>query len=107
EHLPWKQSFDLLRHLAQVRKWVLITTFGLVILAIGLGWYYWTRSTRYERIIGTVLQRECMPTPQIYKGLDAFVVSSMGDNVDHEFAQRELSPDFVRELQRMSDALSR
>jgi PAS domain S-box-containing protein len=97
--IPWHSVADLLRQLARRRKWVLIVTVAFLLSAVGLGYVYWIRSTTYEGVVRDALKRECMPTPQIYKGLEAFIVSSMPDNVEDSFLKRDLNPQFYKELQ--------
>lgn len=104
-HLPWPSISAVLRQLANKRKWVLITTTGFLLSALGLGYLYWVRSTRYEGVIRDTLARECMPTPQIYKGLEAFIVSSIPDNVEAYFLAKDFNPLFREALRQIPSRL--
>jgi PAS domain S-box-containing protein len=105
-HLPWGTIVGLLRQLARRRQWVLILATCLLLGAVGFGYLYWIRSTRYEGVIRDALQRECMPTAQIYKGSEAFIVSSMPDNVEADLTKRALSAPFVDALRGIPSELA-
>lgn len=77
KEIPWKSVTEALRRLAQNKPLNVIIIGGLLLVSIALGWWYWNRSSYYEAIINNTLRADLVPTPQNFKGLEAFLISNL------------------------------
>jgi hypothetical protein len=69
----------------------------LFLFSVFLTLWYLQRSSRYESIVTATIGASMEATPQVYKGLEALVFSSVKQNVDQSVRSATLNPKFVRE----------
>ncbi len=67
----------------------------LFISSLALAAIYWQRSTTYEEIVKGTLEVRSVPTPQQYKGIDAFVMSNVPQELDTKLRTEALNQSFV------------
>jgi len=74
--------------------------------SVGLGAWYWIRSSKYEAIINQTLQADFENTPQRFKGLEAFIFSNVPPDIDRELSKEHFNPKFVGQFQQFLDKIS-
>lgn len=98
--IPWKVLGKVLQKITRNR----IVTIGLCLLLLSasvlLSFKYFSRSIRYETIVSKTLQAELMPTPQKYKGLEAFIMSmaDVDPSPDKGLGELSFTNDFTQAL---------
>ena len=60
----------------------------------------------YESIISRTLSKETENTPQSYKGLEAFILSNVQDDVDVQLQKSHFAEEFVAKYANVTDALA-
>jgi len=73
---------------------------------VALAWQYRMRVSLHEDMIRGTLKRESMPTPQNYKGLEAFIVATLPSDADTNLAKKILSDPFVDELRKLPESIT-
>lgn len=106
--VPWADIGNFLRVLFVRRPLALL----LILICLGAfifcsAQYYW-RSTLFETIVSNTLQANTEPTAQKYKGLEAFILSNVAQDVGADLKGRRFSQKFrdqFLELRRRLDEI--
>jgi hypothetical protein len=101
--LPWKDLGSALEKLFSEQKWVLILVTTFLIFAVLSVTVYWRRGSQLESIVNDSLQASLEETPQQHKGLEAFLMTSLNEQVKEHASKplaeyvkaAELSPAFL------------
>jgi PAS domain-containing protein len=103
--IPWADVARAARRLLLKEPFVLVSAVLLLLAGAALQYSYWSRSNQYEAVMERTLQARLEETPQRYKGLEAFILSSFSTNVEKPLSESVLSPKFVAEYEGFEDAL--
>jgi PAS domain S-box-containing protein len=93
--IPWGQIKDFLRLLYSRQPVALLLAVGLLAVSVTLTTIYWRRSGEYEHIVRSTLEDQSVPTPQTYKGIDAFIMSNVPRGLDEALKKEALSTRFT------------
>lgn len=104
--LPWLELIKFTGEFLRGRiKWALVTCATLLVLAGAAGYYYFIRVREFEEVVQATLGTELEPTPQYYKGLESFLVSTLEGHPEEDIKAAEFNAEFVRILENVSDTL--
>jgi PAS domain-containing protein len=107
--IPWAKIKIFLHQLYSHQPYALLGAGLLLIVSVGLGWVYWHRSSEYEEIVRNTLWSNMEATPQRYKGLEAFVFSTLKQtsdvDVSDELRREQLHSDFLNACSRLQSRL--
>jgi PAS domain-containing protein len=112
--LPWKDLSSAVGKLFAQQKLVLMLALAFLALAVGSVVHYWNRGSRLESIVNDSLQASLEETPQQHKGLEAFLMTSLNEQVRKISAKplvgyvksAELSPAFMDRYAQFLNKLS-
>lgn len=98
EHIPWKKIQEFLGQLYSHQPFALTAAILLLVISLALGANYLHRSSEYDEIVRNTLSSNMEATPQNFKGLEAFIFSTLKQtsNVDvsNELRREHLHPEF-------------
>jgi hypothetical protein len=80
--IPWEKIQDFLGRLYSHQPLALSAAILLLALSLGLGGYYMHRSSEYDEIVRNTLSSDMEATPQNFKGLEAFIFSTLKQTSD-------------------------
>ncbi|MEK6283039.1 MAG: PAS domain-containing protein [Acidobacteriota bacterium] len=107
--IPWKKLHDFLSQLYSHQPYALISAILLLCISLLLGAWYWHRSSEYDEIVRSTLGSNMEATPQNFKGLEAFIFSTLKQTSDvdisNELRQELLHPDFVAACENLQKRL--
>jgi hypothetical protein len=109
--LPWAKIAEFFSVLVKHQKTALVISISLLAISIGLGAWYWDRSTDYDDIVRNTLSAHMEQTPQTFKGLEAFIYSNLNQNINEtinvnkELESRALSTKFKNQLDALQKQL--
>ncbi|MDQ3280886.1 MAG: PAS domain-containing protein [Acidobacteriota bacterium] len=104
--LPWQQLLQFAGDFLRGRiKWALITCVLLIGAAVALGYWYYERARRFEDVVQDTLTAELVPTPQYYKGLESFLVSSLHGAPDKALGTEQFNARFADALRTLATDL--
>lgn len=96
--IPWKKLHEFLSQLYSHQPFALISAVLLLIVSMILGGWYWHRSSEYDEIVRNTLGSNMEATPQNFKGLEAFIFSTLKQtsdvDVSNELRQELLHSEF-------------
>ena len=111
DYIPWKKIQEFLGQLYSHQPFALSAAILLLAISLALGAYYMHRSSEYDEIVRNTLSSNMEATPQNFKGLEAFIFSTLKQttNVDvsNELRREHLHPEFYQAcdaLQKRLDA---
>ena len=109
--IPWKKIQEFLSQLYSHQPLALSTAILLLVISLGLGGYYLHRSSEYDEIVRNTLSSDMEATPQNFKGLEAFIFSTLKKtsdvDVSNELRREHLHGEFYKaceDLQKRLDA---
>jgi len=95
EGLPWGEIGLAFRRLVKRELAVVVVVIGLVMCGTIFGYKYWHLSDVYQTAVARTLHKKLEETPEDYKGLDAFLLSQIPDDLKGKLEDSKLSPAFV------------
>jgi hypothetical protein len=99
EELPWGEVGLAFRRLVKKELAVVVVVIGLVICGTIFGYKYWHLSDVYQTAVARTLHKKLEETPEDYKGLDAFLLSQIPDDLKGKLEDSKLSPDFINQYE--------
>ena len=78
---------------------------GLGALAVWTGIVYVERSDQYQEIVSTTVRSEMEDTPQRFKVLEAFLLSTVDEDLSEFVRNSDISEDFTKQLNQLDLAL--
>src|SRR5690349_8961603 len=103
--IPWAGLREFLLVLFTKQKISLISCVALLIISVLLLFWYLNRSSEYERIVSSTLQTELEPTPQKFKGLEAFIMSNVDQQVYNNLQEKQISENFQKQFKLLKEKL--
>jgi len=89
--LPWKEIISAVTKLLARQRLVLALVVAFLATAVASVTHYWSRGSRLESIVNDSLQSTLEETPQQHKGLEAFLMTSLNQQVrEHSFENYRL-----------------
>jgi PAS domain-containing protein len=98
----WPRLKKFFRVLVEKQPLALLLSLALLLVSLGLGAWYWHRSSIYESIIQDTLWADMEATPQRFKGVEAFIFSNLkqttsaNDSVSEALKIRPLTSGFIK-----------
>jgi hypothetical protein len=77
-----------------------------LVAAVITGNFYVDRTRRYQEIVSTTVRAEGEDTPQRFKVLEAFIMSTIDQKLTERIEHATISAEFSKRLQEMHEALS-
>jgi hypothetical protein len=105
--LPWKRIQRWLLDLAGRKALALSTCIFLLVASVGFTWWYLRRAINYEAVLRKTLSTKLMPTPQKFKGLEAFVLSNVDEQVVKRSRTLRIGPHFADSWAKLESDLLR
>lgn len=109
--IPWKKIQEFVTQLYSHQPLALSAAIILLIISLVLGSFYLHRSSEYDAIVRNTLSSNMEATPQNFKGLEAFIFSTLKQtsdvDVSNELKHEYLHGEFYKaceELQKRLDA---
>jgi len=98
--IPWKKIQEFLTQLYSHQPLALSAAILLLFLSLGLGGFYLHRSSEYDEIVRNTLSSNMEATPQSFKGLEAFIFSTLKQtsdvDVSNELRHEHLHTEFYK-----------
>jgi len=106
--LPWKRIGEFFRLLILHERKAFIISICLLFISAALVVWYRYRATEYENIVRSTIQADMMATPQRFKGLEAFIMSSLKleSGLVNDLGEREISGDYIAIFKRLQARLT-
>jgi len=80
--IPWKKIQEFLGQLYSHQPLALSVAILLLAISLALGGFYLHRSSEYDEIVRNTLSSDMEATPQNFKGLEAFIFSTLKQTSD-------------------------
>ncbi|MGH7493219.1 MAG: hypothetical protein ACREOO_12600 [bacterium] len=105
--LPWRRIAVFLHFLYKQRRWALISSVLLLLIAFTFTLSYWRRANQYNNLINKTLQADLESTPQRFKGLEAFILSNLEPSLDENLKNSRFSRNFIQKCKMLKREIER
>jgi hypothetical protein len=107
--IPWKKIQEFLGQLYSHQPFALSAAILLLVISLVLGGFYLHRSSEYDEIVRNTLSSNMEATPQSFKGLEAFIFSTLKQtsdvDVSNELRREYLHTEFYKACEELQQRL--
>lgn len=87
------------------KKLQLIILIILILVVVFFGQQYWKLDSKYQRIVNNTLLINTEPTPQRFKGMEAFILSYIKPDLDSVIKRRRLADESYKIFKSLRDSV--